>query len=265
MRSSRSCGGSAAAAARQRCSSVARARERRARRGHRRERAPPVAIAGGRAAADSAEQVVVARAEQRAAQGARERQPMRRRDDRVEHRDQVLRLGRRGQRGVLDRRVGDVLALERGGDEAQRLALAAEHVDSPGARARHELGADRAAATAAASRSRSTSRARGAASSACRARSAPTFAIAAGRRAGRADARQGRDDLARRRRRPRWCAGESPRTRRRSSPAEHAVDRGDHRGRVAARVVAGQDAALQALADEARAASKTRGSAPRKR
>ena len=53
--------------------------------------------------------------------------------------------------------MADVTALERVGDEAERLALAAQHVDLVGARAGRDLRQRRASATASASRSRSTS------------------------------------------------------------------------------------------------------------
>ena len=101
------------------------------------QRAPP-ARPFGRLRADR-EQVEIGRAEQRAAQGAREREVVAGRDERVEERDQVLRFRGLGQHGVLDRRVADVAALERVGDEAKRLALAAEHVDLVGARAGRDL------------------------------------------------------------------------------------------------------------------------------
>ena len=216
------------------------------------------------AAAEQGEQVVVAGAEQRAAQGPREREPMGRRDERVEHRDQILRLGRRGQSVVSSTAEwAIVLALQRRGDQAQRLALAAEHVklgrrrartpasarDRPRHRrrfllAQHDLGLEpRRRQRVAPGRSRVRIR--------------PSGPPIARRRAARPRRRSPRcrRDLA-------WCARGSRRTRPRSGLAEDAVDRGDHRGRVAPRVVAGEHAApSRPRGRSPRAASKTRGSA----
>ena len=114
-----------------------RALEGGARRLELAQRAPP-ARPFGRLRADR-EQIEIRRAEQRAAQGAGEREVVAGRDERVEQRDQVLRFRSLGEHGVLHRRMADVAALERMGDEAERLALAAEHVDLVGARAARDL------------------------------------------------------------------------------------------------------------------------------
>ena len=165
MRRQLGCGG---APARQQ---AARAQERQARRRHGRERPPPVVIAGCRRRARNGEQVFVAGAQERAAQGARKRQPMGRRDDGVEHGDQVLRFGRRGERRVLDRGVGDVLAFERAATRRSVSRLRQSTNTSAGRAPPRSIAATRAA-TVAASRSRRPPRARAAASSACRAKPA---------------------------------------------------------------------------------------------
>ena len=125
MRSSRSCGGRCRLASRQRCSSACARSERRAIRRDRGERRPPVALRARLGA--QRDQVVVARAEQRAAQRLREREAVARRDDRIQHRDEVERLGRLVQHQLVGGDVRHVARLQRLGGEPQRLALAAQH------------------------------------------------------------------------------------------------------------------------------------------
>ncbi len=232
-----------------------RALERRARRLELAQRAPPARACRGLRA--DREQVEIGRAEQRAAQRAGEREVVAGRDERVEKRDQVLRFRCLGQQGVFHRRMADVAELERVGDETQRLALAAEHVDLVGARAgrdlRHHGLGDRLGLLFAQHLFDDQPR-RGEAVAPERRR---RVVAAARRRPRRAvDARQRRHlapgdaaDLRRVAAKPRKQLARG---------AEHAVDRLDHRRCVAARVIAGEDAAAERLRERIALPPRTR-------
>jgi hypothetical protein len=145
--------------------------------------------------------------------------------------------------------MADVTALERAGDEAKRLALAAKHVDLVGTRAgrdlrRHGVG-DRLGLALAQHLVDDQSR-RGEAVAPDEGRRV----VAAARRRTRrsVDAWQGRHLAAT----DGADFGRVPAKTReqRAGGGEHAVDRLDHRRRVAARVVAGEDAAAEPFAHE---------------
>ena len=94
------------------------------------QRGPPVRASG---ALRECDQVVVGRAEQRAAQGLRKRKAVAGRDQHTEHSDQVTRFRRVHQRVVFDGGARHMQPLQGLRDQAQRFALAAEHDDVAGA------------------------------------------------------------------------------------------------------------------------------------
>ena len=268
MRSSRSCGGSAAAARAPARQQRARALQRRARRGQSPQRAPPVAVAGGRARPSASRSSSLAPNSGLRKARASDR-PMRRRDERVEHARSgpAPRASRPAScpRPPSGRRAARSSAAR---DQAQRLALAAEHEDARRRACRRRASArSRPRPTAAASRSRSTSS--GSSRGVVR-RVAPdrrAFGVRPARRAGRRGCRGSarhaapatRADLGRVRAKAVERALGLGR-------AEHAVDRGDHRrarcgacGRRPGRCRSRPSRTKRA------AASKTRGSARRKR